>query len=201
VVAIELDPRLAAELRPRAPANVTVVEADALAVDLSGLVERGARLVGNLPYYVSSPLLRRFLEHRRRFRDAHVMLQEEVAERIAAAPGSKKYGILSVLLGLWADLEVPLRYPAGAFLPPPRVGSAVLRIRFREEPRAEVAEGFETLVERAFAHRRKTLANNLQDSYPNLKEHLRLSNIEGSRRPETLSVVEFARLSRVLATG
>jgi 16S rRNA (adenine1518-N6/adenine1519-N6)-dimethyltransferase len=96
---------------------------------------------------------------------------------------------------------VPLLFPAGAFQPPPRVGSALLRIRFLDQARDEVAAGFEDLVHRAFAHRRKTLANNLQDSYPNLKEYLRLSHIEGSRRPETLSVAEFARLSRELATG
>ena len=201
VVAVELDTRLAEELRAQAPANVTVVEGDALAVDLSRLVATGTRLVGNLPYYVSSPLLRHFFRHRAAFRDAHLMLQEEVAHRVAASPGSREYGVLSVLLGLWADLDVPLRFPAGAFQPQPKVGSAVLRVRFLDQPRAEVAEGFENLVFRAFAHRRKTLANNLQDSYPNLKEYLRLSSIEGLRRPETLSVGEFARLSRVLASG
>jgi len=201
VVAVELDRQLAAGLCERAPENLQIVEGDALEVDLTRLVGRGARLVGNLPYYVSSPLLRRFLEHRAWFRDAHVMLQEEVARRVAATPGNRDYGILSVLLGLWADLEVPVRFPAQAFLPPPRVASALLRIRFLQAPRAAVGPGFETLVERAFAHRRKTLANNLVDSYPNLKEHLRLSNIEGSRRPETLSVGEFARLSRALGAG
>ena len=201
VVAVELDARLAADLRSRAPANLTVVEGDALRVDLARLVQSRARLVGNLPYYVSSPLLRRFLEQRASFLDAHLMLQEEVARRVAGSPGSREYGVLSVLLGLWADLDVPLRFPAGAFQPPPKVGSALLRVRFLEQARAEVAEGFQDLVHRAFAHRRKTLANNLQDSYPNLKEYLRLCHIEGSRRPETLSVAEFARLSRVLAAG
>jgi 16S rRNA (adenine1518-N6/adenine1519-N6)-dimethyltransferase len=201
VVAVELDGGLAAHLRSRAPANLTVVEGDALQTDLSRLIQPPARLVGNLPYYVSSPLLRHFFRHRAAFRDAHLMLQEEVASRVAAPPGSREYGVLSVLLGLWADLDVPLRFPPGSFQPPPRVGSALLRIRFLEKPRAEVAGGFEDLVHRAFAHRRKTLANNLQDSYPNLKEYLRLCHIEGSRRPETLSVADFARLSCVVAAG
>src|SRR5688572_7402355 len=89
VTAVELDPLLAARLRQRAPANLTVIEGDALEVDLAALLpaEGGARLVGNLPYYVSSPLLRRFLSLRGRVRDAHVMLQEEVARRVASPPG------------------------------------------------------------------------------------------------------------------
>jgi 16S rRNA (adenine1518-N6/adenine1519-N6)-dimethyltransferase len=197
VVAVELDHRLAEDLRSRVPGNVEVVTGDALAVDLRSLVPRGARLVGNLPYYISSPLLRRFLGLRDHLPDLHVMLQDDVAERVAAAPGSRRYGFLSVLFALWADTDVPLRFPPGAFMPPPRVDSAILRARFRAEPRASVADPvhFERVVRAAFAHRRKTLENCLRDSYPNLKEHLRFLNIEGSRRAETLSVVEFARLA------
>jgi 16S rRNA (adenine1518-N6/adenine1519-N6)-dimethyltransferase len=200
VVAVELDGALAARLRARAPANVTVIHGDALRVDLGALVPRGARLAGNLPYYVSSPLLRRFLGLRGHVADLHVMLQEEVARRVASPPGSKEYGILSVLYGLWADVDLRLRFGPGAFLPPPKVSSAVLRARFLPAPRAEVAdlEAFERLVVAAFARRRRTLENNLRDSYPNLKENLRLLNIEGSRRAETLSVVEFARLAQAL---
>jgi 16S rRNA (adenine1518-N6/adenine1519-N6)-dimethyltransferase len=201
VVAVELDGRLAATLRARAPANLEVVHADALEVDLGALLPSPrVRLAGNLPYAISSPLLRRLLDLRQRAPDLHVMLQREVAERIAAAPGSKQYGILSVLYGLWADLDVPLRFPPGAFEPPPRVASALLRARFRGEPRAPVPDpqAFETLLRRAFAQRRKTLENNLQDSYPNLKHYLRLANISHSRRAETLSVVEFARLAQLL---
>jgi 16S rRNA (adenine1518-N6/adenine1519-N6)-dimethyltransferase len=200
VVAVELDRTLAARLSARAPANLTVIEGDALRVDLAALVPPGARLVGNLPYYVSSPLLRRFLELRDRVVDLHVMLQEEVARRIASPPGSKEYGILSVLFGLWADVDLPLRFGPEAFEPPPKVRSAVLRARFLPAPRAEVKDqqAFERLVLAAFGRRRRTLENNLRDSYPNLKEHLRLLNIEGSRRAETLSVVEFAKLAQAL---
>lgn len=200
VVAVELDARLADELRGRAPANVEVVSADALGVDLAALAPRGARLVGNLPYYASSPLLRRFLEIHERLRDLHVMLQEEVADRVAAPPGSRRYGILSVLYALRADVEVVLRLPPGAFQPAPRVRSALLRARFLAAPRAPVADpaAFERLVQTAFRRRRRTLENNLQDSYPNLKHYLRLLNIAGSRRAETLSVVEFAGLSAAL---
>jgi 16S rRNA (adenine1518-N6/adenine1519-N6)-dimethyltransferase len=202
VVAVEIDAALAARLRERAPANVRIVTGDALRIDLAGLAPAGARLVGNLPYYVSSPLLRRFLDLRARVRDVHVMLQDEVARRVASPPGSREYGILSVLYALWADVDIPLRFPSGSFLPPPKVDSALLRARFLSAPRAQVddAGGFERLVQTAFARRRRTLENNLQDSYPNLKEHLKLLNIEGRRRAETLSVVEFARLAQALAS-
>jgi 16S rRNA (adenine1518-N6/adenine1519-N6)-dimethyltransferase len=127
-------------------------------------------------------------------------LQEEVARRVASPPGSKEYGILSVLYALWAEVDIPLRFGPGAFVPPPKVSSALLRARFRAVPSAEVTdlEAFERVVLAAFGRRRRTLENNLRDSYPNLKENLRLLNIEGSRRAETLSVVEFARLSRAL---
>jgi 16S rRNA (adenine1518-N6/adenine1519-N6)-dimethyltransferase len=200
VVAVELDSRLADALRSSAPANLEVVSGDALLLDLAALVPRGSRLVGNLPYAVSSPLLRRFLELRGHVVDLHVMLQDEVARRIAAKPGSREYGILSVLYALWAEVDVPLRFGPGCFLPPPRVHSALLRARFRGAPAFPVADplALESLLQRAFAHRRKTLENNLQDSYANLKENLRLLKIEGQRRPETLSVGEFAALAEQL---
>jgi 16S rRNA (adenine1518-N6/adenine1519-N6)-dimethyltransferase len=203
VVAVEVDVRLAGSLRERRVPNLEVVEADALTADLRSLVPPRSRLAGNLPYYISSPLLRRILALHDHVRDAHVMLQDEVARRVAAAPGGKDYGILSVLFALWADVDVPLRFPPGAFVPAPRVDSALLRARFRAAARAPVDDlpGFETLLERAFARRRRTLENNLRDSYPNLKEHLRLLNLEGVRRAETLSVVEFAALWRVLKAG
>ena len=200
VVAVEIDAPLAQRLRERVPANVEIVTADALHADLRALVPEGSRVAGNLPYYVSSPLLRRFLSLRGHVRDLHVMLQDEVARRIASPPGSKEYGILSVLFALWTDTEIPARFPPGAFLPPPKVDSAVLRARFRAEPRAEVAdpEGFERFLQKAFARRRRTLENNLEDSYPNLKEYFRFLDIQGSRRPETLSVVEFAGIWRAV---
>jgi 16S rRNA (adenine1518-N6/adenine1519-N6)-dimethyltransferase len=203
LVAVELDPALARQVRAKAPPHVEVVEADALAVNLATLAPPGSRLVGNLPYYVSSPLLRRFLEARERVRDIHVMLQEEVARRVASPPGSREYGILSVLYSLWTDAEVAARFPPGAFSPPPRVSSALLRARFRASPRAEVSDpgGFERFLETAFSRRRRTLENNLQDSYPKLKEYFKSLNLEGSRRAETLSVVEFAALWRALKGG
>jgi len=140
VVAVELDPILAGQLRERVPGNVQIVLGDALKLDLADLVPPGSRLVGNLPYYISSPLLRRFVGLRDRVVDLHVMVQEEVARRVAGRPGSRDYGILSVLLGLWADLDVPLGFGPGAFQPPPRVRSALLRARFLPEPRVRVSD-------------------------------------------------------------
>ena len=199
VIAVELDRALVFRLTGRA-ANLTVIHADALEIDLKSLVPAGSRLAGNLPYAISSPLLRRFLDLRGHVRDVHVMLQEEVARRIAARPGSKEYGILSVMYALWTEADIPLRFPPGAFAPPPKVHSAILRARFLDRPRADVGDpaSFERLIQKAFTHRRKTLENNLQDSYPNLKENLRLLDIEGNRRAETLSIVEFAGLARGL---
>jgi 16S rRNA (adenine1518-N6/adenine1519-N6)-dimethyltransferase len=203
VVAVEIDIALVRRLRAVAPVNVEVVAADALGADLRSLVPDHGRLVGNLPYSISSPLLRRFLDLHAPVRDAHVMLQEEVARRVASPPGSKEYGILSVLYALYAEVDIPLRFPPGAFVPPPKVGSALLRARFLPVPRAEVGDldGFERLVQRAFGRRRRTLENNLRDSYANLKEHLRFLNLMGSRRAETLSVGEFASLWRALESG
>ena len=197
VVAVEVDPRLAAQLGARAPGNVTIVTADALAVDLRALVPPGARLVGNLPYYVSSPLLRRFLELRGHVVDLHVMLQEEVAVRVTAAPGSKDYGILSVLYALWTDAEMEGRFPPGAFTPPPRVSSAVVRARFRPEPRAAVVDpdGFEDLLKAAFSRRRRTLENNLRPLDPGAGALLHELGIDPRRRAESLTVEEFARLA------
>ena len=110
---------LARQLRQTAAPNVRIVEGDALKRDLRSLVPPGSRLAGNLPYYVSSPLLRRILDLHHHVRDAHVMLQEEVARRIASPPGSREYGILSILFALWADVDLPLTFPPGAFRPPP----------------------------------------------------------------------------------
>jgi 16S rRNA (adenine1518-N6/adenine1519-N6)-dimethyltransferase len=200
VVALELDAALVDRLHSRAPANVEIVHGDALTADLQALVPAGSRLVGNLPYAISSPLLTRFLALRSYVPDMHVLLQDEVARRIAAAPGSKAYGILSVFYALWADVDLPLRFGPGSFAPPPKVSSALLRARFRDRPRAVVSDpaALERLLRTAFRRRRRTLENNLRDSYPNLKENLRLLQITGSRRAETLSVVEFAALAAAL---
>jgi 16S rRNA (adenine1518-N6/adenine1519-N6)-dimethyltransferase len=200
LVAVEVDTALAEWLKKQVPGNVEIVAANALEVELDEFVEPHGRIVGNLPYFIASPLLRRLARLHSRARDVHVVVQDEVARRVASPPGSRQYGILSVVLGLWAELDIPLRFGPGSFRPPPRVQSALLRVRFREEPQVGVSDldAFERFVTTSFARRRRTLENNLQDSYPNLKEYLRFLNIGYGRRAETLSVVEFGRLFAAL---
>lgn len=197
VVAVEIDAALVERLRSRPHPRLEIVHSDALKADLARLVPPGSRLVGNLPYYISSPLLRRALALRDHFFDMQFMVQEEVARRVASPPGSKDYGILSVLFAAWAEVDVSLEFSPADFTPPPRVRSALLRARFRPHPEVQIANpaALERLVLLGFGRRRRTLENNLRDSYANLKENLRLLKIEGSRRAETLSVVEFAELA------
>ncbi len=200
VVAIEIDGRLVGELKGRVPGNVTVIQGDALEADYRALVPRGSRLAGNLPYAISSPLLRRFLDHRDHFTDAHLMLQKEVAERIASPPGSKAYGILSVFYALWADVSIVQRLKPRDFSPPPKVDSAVIRCRFLGAPRYLVSDirAFEALVRQSFTQRRRTIENNLRLRYPDLKHYFKLAGISEVRRAETLTVAEFVRLAEVL---
>ena len=200
VVAIEIDRRLVDQLRGEAPQNVTIIQGDALEADYRSLVPRGSRLAGNLPYAISSPLLRRFLDHRDHFTDAHLMLQKEVAERVASPPGSKAYGILSVFYALWADVSIVQRLKPHDFSPPPKVDSAVIRCRFLAEPRHSVRDvkELDTLVRLSFTRRRRTIENNLRLRYPDLKHYFKLVGISEVRRAETLTVAEFAQLADVL---
>lgn len=200
VVAVEIDRHLVAKLKGQVPANVTVLEGDALEVDYRALVPVGSRLAGNLPYAISSPLLRRFLEHRDHFNDAHLMLQKEVAERVSSPPGSKDYGAMSVFYALWADVSIVQELKPSDFSPPPRVDSAVIRCRFRSEPRHAIANpaAFESIVRLSFTQRRRTIENNLRVRYPDLKHYFKSAGISEVRRAETLTVAEFARLAEVL---
>ena len=165
------------------------------------------RIAGNLPYYISSPILFRLLEWRARVHDACVMLQQEVAERVAAPPGGKEYGVLSVMVQLYADAGIVLRLPRGAFRPPPKVQSAVVRLRFLPALRHPVTDerAFGRLVRAAFRERRKTIRNNLRSAVARGEAGavaaLEAAGIDGRRRAETLTVEEFARLSNFLVGG
>jgi 16S rRNA (adenine1518-N6/adenine1519-N6)-dimethyltransferase len=203
LVALEIDRSLAAPLRARLPA-VDVVEADAQRWDY-GAIQRppGGRVlvVGNLPYSVGTAILMTLVDARAAIDEMVVMLQREVAERVAAAPGSRRYGSLSVLVQLGWDVRVILHVAPEAFRPPPKVESAVLRLAVLPRPRAAVAdEGhFRTVVRAAFAQRRKTLANTLSAglSLPSsrAREILEAAGIDPTRRAETLALEEFARLA------
>lgn len=208
IVAVEIDRDLAAALPAELPSNVRIVQGDFLDVNLDTLLQDTslpARVVGNLPYNVSSPILFKLLDaadEGRRFSDATLMLQKEVVDRLAATPGSVDYGTLSLQVALLADVERVLTLPPGAFRPPPKVTSAVVRLRFHP-PAADVGDRktFERIVRGVFLQRRKTLANALKPVAASLgrsaPELLERAELDGSRRPEELSLAEMARLSRV----
>ncbi|MFL5375472.1 MAG: 16S rRNA (adenine(1518)-N(6)/adenine(1519)-N(6))-dimethyltransferase RsmA [Myxococcales bacterium] len=199
VVAVERDRELAPILRAELP-EAEVVEADAKSFDLSSVAAGGKVVVcGNLPYHLSSSILFHLLDQRRFVRRAVLLLQREVAERIAAEPGGRDYGVLSVLVQQAADAHLGLAVDRHAFTPPPEVDSSALVIDFLPQPRAEVRdEGrFRTLVKAAFAQRRKTLWNSVS-SMEGARAALERAGIDPRRRAETLSVAEFAAIERAL---
>jgi 16S rRNA (adenine1518-N6/adenine1519-N6)-dimethyltransferase len=201
VVAVERDRELVPILRAELP-RVEVAEADAKSFDLRAVASRAAQRVvvcGNLPYHLSSPILFHLLDQRDALRRAVLLLQREVAERIAAGPGGRDYGLLSVLMQRVADVSLGLTVPRHAFTPPPEVESTALILDFLEKPRAEVRDEarFLALVKAAFAQRRKTLWNALK-SLPGGREALGKVGVDPQRRGETLSVEEFAAVERAL---
>ena len=209
IIAVELDRDLAAALPPRLPPHVRVVQGDFLDVDLSALLQgerMPVRVVANLPYNVASPILFKLLHEShdgRVLKDATLMLQREVARRLVAKPGMDDYGGLAIQVGLLADVEPVLSLPPGAFRPPPKVHSAVVRLHFRP-PQVDVGDrtAFERLVRGLFLQRRKTLLNALKpvaDSFGrSAPEVIEQAGVDGGRRPETLSLEEMARLSRAV---
>ena len=170
LIAVELDRSLAAELRFkfREQSNVEVVESDVLAVDFSSLLQPGerARVVGNLPYYITSDILLKLFAASRegRLTRAVLMMQREVAERVAAAPGVRDYGLLSATAQMYAQIEELFTLPPSAFSPPPEVYSTVIRLEFaqRFQELSVEPEGFDRFLHASFAQKRKTLANNLR---------------------------------------
>jgi 16S rRNA (adenine1518-N6/adenine1519-N6)-dimethyltransferase len=192
---VEIDRDLAADLRRRfPPERVVVHEGDALALDLAALPSP-LRVVGNLPYNVSTPLLFHVAASAPRVHDCVFMLQKEVVDRMVAAPGTADYGRLSVMLQYRFTMAMALRVPPGAFTPPPKVDSAVVRMRplGDERPRARDEPRFEAIVASAFSQRRKTLRNATRERVP--EAAFARAGIDPSRRGETLSVAEFIALA------
>jgi 16S rRNA (adenine1518-N6/adenine1519-N6)-dimethyltransferase len=214
VVAIEIDRDLIARLAPSLPANVSLVSGDVLDMDLAAVLATVApasepiRVAGNLPYNISSPILFRLLDlqSRRPCRDATLMLQREVAERIVAGPGSRDYGVLSILTQVRATTATLLTLPPGAFRPMPAVASALIRLTFHP-PRIPARDFpiFERLVRSVFTQRRKTLGNALKpfaDRSPlSAAEALRRAGIDPRRRPETLEMIDLAGLADIFASA
>lgn len=204
VLAIERDRDLALLLRQAFAevASVTILETNALTFDFAA-VAAAERLVvvGNLPYNIASPLLFRLLDQRAALRSATVMLQRELAQRLVAGPGTRRYGAPSVLLQQHAELHTCLQVGRGAFVPPPRVDSTVIRLDFRAAPRAPADDAaLRQTVRAAFGMRRKTLLRALSAAFPGEAVALALAQcgIDPRARAETLSVMQFAALSRAL---
>lgn len=210
-VAVEIDRDLAADLMPRLPAHASLVVGDILDLDLAALAATlgpgPVRIVGNLPYNISSPILFRLLAAHGDglvLSDATLMLQREVAHRLAAAPGSGDYGVLAAQAALTARVDVRLELPPGAFRPPPKVQSSVVRLTFHpaDPPVADRAR-FETLVRGVFTLRRKTMLNALRHVVPvdaPAAEALLLgAGIDPASRPGDVPTDAFVRLADSLS--
>ncbi|NNC57267.1 MAG: 16S rRNA (adenine(1518)-N(6)/adenine(1519)-N(6))-dimethyltransferase RsmA [Woeseiaceae bacterium] len=197
--AIELDRELAAMLRRQYDNNpaVTIHEADALTFDFSTLSER-LRIVGNLPYNISTPLLFHLLKYRDRILDMHFMLQKEVVDRMAAAPGSKAYGRLGIMLGCHLSIEPLFNVDRSAFKPPPAVTSAVVRLDPLPPDTFQIDDeaGLSTLVATAFMQRRKTLRNSLKTVAD--AADFDAVGIDAGLRPEQVSIAAYISLANHL---
>ncbi|WP_400244730.1 16S rRNA (adenine(1518)-N(6)/adenine(1519)-N(6))-dimethyltransferase RsmA [Niallia sp. JL1B1071] len=215
VVAYEIDQRLLPILKETLEPypHAKVIHQDILKANVKEMLEtefndiRDIMLVANLPYYVTTPIIMKILEEKLPLRGIVVMLQKEVAERISAKPGTKEYGSLSIAIQYYTKPEVVMIVPKTVFVPQPNVDSAVIRLTIRETPSVSVKnEDFFFQITRAsFAQRRKTILNNLSSQLEGGKEKkaeiiaaLEQAGIEPSRRGESLSIEEFAKLSDVL---
>ncbi len=200
VIAIELDVELYERLTEELSGydNIEVVHGDALKFPYETLGE--FKVVANIPYYITTPILFKLFEHRDRLQSITMTLQKEVAVRVAAKPGGKEYGILSLMAQYYGRPKMEFIIPKGAFRPVPRVDSAVIHIEIYEKPPVLVKDEkfFFRVIKTAFSQRRKTLANALKTISGESKEKLVLAGIEPARRAETLSMEEFARLSDLI---
>lgn len=196
--AIELDQRAIEDLKLKFGNEINVIHSDVLEIDFNRFFtsDKKLKVIGNIPYYITSPILFHLLEFRKNLDCFVVMIQKEVADRISAKPDSKEYGILSVQFQYFCKVENLFKVPAGAFFPVPNVDSAVVKFTFKNESELESVDEvyFRKLVRQSFSMRRKTLRNNLK---PFLVDESKIS-VDLSRRSETLSVSEFVKLSNEL---
>jgi len=208
VIAVELDPPLIVRLQQlaRRHANLTVVPLDVLETDLGAVAAgRRMRIYGNLPYYITSPILHHLFRYAEQIDEAHILIQLEVARRLTAKPGNKSYGYLSVVTQLYCRPDFELRLPPGAFRPPPEVDSALVTLRF---PGANAGlgltdvAGFLEFVKACFAQKRKTLANNLRAVVEpvRVREILKQLKLREDARAEQLTVAELVSLHKVISS-
>ena len=197
VIAIELDQQLYERLRAELIGyrNVELICGDALKFAYESIGK--FKVVANIPYYITTPIIFRLLEARGHLESMTLTIQREVAERIAATPGGKDYGVLSIMVQYHARPEMKFIIPKEAFRPIPKVDSAVLHIRILERPSVEVQDEkmFFRVIKTSFSQRRKTISNSLKGLGGNMKELLTEAGIEPGRRPETLTLKEFAGLA------
>jgi 16S rRNA (adenine1518-N6/adenine1519-N6)-dimethyltransferase len=210
LIAVEADPRLAEALRaqiashPAEWPNVEVAEGDVLSLDLAALARQERfRVYGNLPYYITSPILHHLFQWADRVASIHIVIQLEVAERVAAKPGSRDYGYLSVACQFYGHPEIALKIPPGAFRPPPKVDSALIAMSMPGERASLSIEDESALlkfVQACFAQKRKTLRNNLLALAPdeNVRRALAHVGLRADARAEQLFVPQFAALWRQL---
>jgi 16S rRNA (adenine1518-N6/adenine1519-N6)-dimethyltransferase len=231
LIAVELDRVLAAQLRLRFGMfpNVEVIEADILSIDFDslfgpkpGLRRPGiefrpepAKVIGNLPYYITSDILLRLFDYSKYFEIIVILVQREVADRIAAEPGSRDYGLLSATAQLYARVEKLFTLPPAAFSPPPKVHSTALRLTIAPRQKdlgldgddamqdGQTKNGFIDFLKLSFGQKRKTLWNNLKSNYPEprLRAALAQARVKPAARAETLTLEESAALFRALRDG
>jgi len=212
VIAVEIDPKLVEILKKKLAdcPNVEVVKSDILKVDFRSFFKKEGhpvKVVANLPYQISTPLLFRFIEAKEVFSTLTLMLQREVAERMVAPPGGKEYGPLSIFVQLFLDVSIRFFIKSSAFFPPPKIESAVVHMVWKEKPVLDEKDEkwFKSVVRASFSHRRKTLANALKHSELPLPESIESRmekvGIDPRRRPETLTTEEFIRLAEALLPG
>lgn len=200
VIAIELDDELFEKLKVYLSGhnNVELIHGDALKFPFESIGD--FKVVANIPYHITTPIIFRLLDAKKGLKTITLTIQKEVAERIVAGPGGKDYGVLSIMIQYYAQPELKFIIRKEAFRPVPRVDSAVVHIKILENPSIDVKDEklFFKVVKTAFSQRRKTLANSLKSFGSDIKDILIYSGIDPQRRPETLSLAEFAKLSDFL---
>lgn len=212
VIAVEIDKNLIPILEDTLSdyENVEILNQDILKTNLNEIIEKAdcneVRIIGNLPYYITTPIIMDILEKGTKASSITIMMQKEVADRIKAAPGSKTYGAISVAVQYYCQVESVATVPKEVFVPIPKVDSAVLKLNIRKEKPVELLDEamFFKCIKAGFGQRRKTLFNSLTGtgcSKEEVRLYLEEAMIDGNRRAETLSMKEFAEIANVISKG
>ncbi len=210
VIAIEIDKNLPTILNDtlKHHNNIQIINNDILKVDLNQVIKdlgyETAKIIGNLPYYITTPIIMYILENKVNVDSITIMMQKEVADRIKAKPGSKTYGSISVAVQYYCDVETVVNVPKGSFIPRPKIDSTVLKLTLRKEPEISLLDEktFFECIKAGFGQRRKTLLNSLSTlsdlTKEDIKEILEEAEIDFKRRAETLSIEDFGKLTNLV---